>query len=225
MATHLDLEEQEQLAELKAFWARWGNLITGTLTVVLLAFAGWNGWNWWQREQAAKASALFDAFDRAVVAGNAEQAGRAFGDLKDRYGRTVYAQQAGLLNAKLQADKGETAAATAALQWVSAQGDAQHADLARLRLAGLQLDAKQYDAALQTVDAIKAPSFAALAQDRRGDILAAQGKADEAAKAWRAAWDALPTEQNYRRVVEAKLDRAGVAPPLPASAAASGAQP
>ena len=48
MATHLDLEEQEQLDQLKAFWKRWGNLITWLLIAVLGAYAAWNGWNLWR---------------------------------------------------------------------------------------------------------------------------------------------------------------------------------
>ena len=49
MATHLDLQEQEQIDDLKAFWKQYGDLITWTLVIVLAAFAAWNGWNTWQR--------------------------------------------------------------------------------------------------------------------------------------------------------------------------------
>ncbi len=38
-----DLEEQEQLATIKAWWARWGNLVLTAVTVVLLAIAAFNG--------------------------------------------------------------------------------------------------------------------------------------------------------------------------------------
>jgi predicted negative regulator of RcsB-dependent stress response len=89
MATHLDLEEQEQLAQLKHFWNEYGNLITWVLILVLGAFAAWNGWQWWQREQAAKAGALYDALDRAAQEKDAARVARAFADLKDRYGGTT----------------------------------------------------------------------------------------------------------------------------------------
>jgi predicted negative regulator of RcsB-dependent stress response len=221
MASNLDLQEQEQLDELKAFWKQYGNLITWTLTLVLAGFAAWNGWNWWEREQGAKASAMYEEFDRAVQAGNAEQAARVFGDLKERYGRTAYAQQAGLLAAKLQADKGQADAAQASLAWVAEQGkDEAYQALARLRLAALLLDKKSFDEALKQVDAVKAPEFAALAQDRRGDILLASGKKDEAVKAFQAAWKGMDEKIDYRRVVEAKLTSLGAAPE--AVAAASG---
>ena len=35
MASHLDLEEQEQLDQLKHFWKQYGNLITWVLVLVL----------------------------------------------------------------------------------------------------------------------------------------------------------------------------------------------
>lgn len=219
MASNLDLQEQEQLDELKAFWNRYGNLITWTLTLVLAAFAAWNGWNWWERQQGAKASAMFEEFDRAVQAGNAEQAGRVFNDLKDRYARTVYAQQAGLLAAKLQAEKSQADAAQASLAWVAEQGkDEEYQALARLRLAGLLLDKKAYDDALKQLDAIKSPEFAPLADDRRGDILLASGKKDEAVKAFQAAWKAMSDKTDYRRIIESKLTSLGAAPE-PAAAA------
>jgi predicted negative regulator of RcsB-dependent stress response len=68
MATHLDLEEQEQVERLKHFWRQYGNLITWTLILVLGAFAAWNGWNYWQRDQGLKASALYDELERAAQA-------------------------------------------------------------------------------------------------------------------------------------------------------------
>ena len=66
MATHLDLEEQEQLDQFKHFWSRWGNLITGLITVVLVIYASWNGWNYWQQRQATQAAVLYDTFEKSV---------------------------------------------------------------------------------------------------------------------------------------------------------------
>ena len=47
-----DLQEQESLDELKAWWEKWGNLVLSVITVVCLAFAGYNGMKWWERHQA-----------------------------------------------------------------------------------------------------------------------------------------------------------------------------
>jgi predicted negative regulator of RcsB-dependent stress response len=221
MASHLDLEEQEQLDQLKAFWKSYGNLITWLVTLVLLAFAGWNGWNWWQRDQAGKAAAMFEAIEPAVQAGDAEKVGRVFGDLKERFPRTVYAAQAALLAAKVQLGKEQADAARASLAWAAENaGEAEYRDIARLRLAGLQLDAKQLDEAGKSLDGIKGTDFAALVADRRGDLALLQNKPDAARAEFLKAYAGLDKTLDYRRLVEAKLASLGVEPP---DAAASGA--
>jgi len=229
MATQLDLQEQEQLDALKAFWNKQGNLITWTLVVALAGFGAWNGWNWWQRDQAGKAGALFDEIDRAAQNNDAERSLRVFTDLKDRYPRTAYAQQAGLLAAKVQVAKGQTDAAKASLNWVADNAvEDEMRSIARLRLAAVQADAKQFDDALKTLDAIKGEGFEALVADRRGDVLMAMGKTPEAKAAWLQAYRSLGEKVDYRRLIEAKLTAVGAAPdvaaaPAAASAAAPGA--
>ena len=225
MATQLDLQEQEQLDALKAFWNKQGNLITWVLLLALAGIAGWNGWQYWQREQAANAAAMFEELDRAAQAGDAEKTSRIFADLKQRYPRTAYAQQGGLMAAKVQFGKGQSDAAQASLAWVADNAsDEDLRTIARLRLAGLQADAKQYDAALKTLDAAKAEGFEALAADRRGDILLAQGKKDEARAAYQVAWKGLGEKLDYRRLVDAKLTALGAAPEAPVGAASGAAQ-
>ena len=100
MAKHLDLEEQEQLAELKHFWARYGNLITWVLIAVFGTVAAWNGYQYWQGRQSSQASVMYDEVDKAVLSGDMARIERSFADMKDRFGGTVYAEQAGLLAAK-----------------------------------------------------------------------------------------------------------------------------
>jgi len=213
MATQLNLEEQEQLDQVKHLWSKYGNLITWVAILGFGALAAWNGWQWWQRDQAIKASAMFNELDRAVQANDVERSARIFGDLKERYPRTVFAGQGGLLAARLQADKGNADAAAAALEWVgeNAQQDAYRA-MARLRLAGVLLEQKKYDEALQQLDRADVAEFAALVADRRGDVLLAQGKKDEARAAYQKAWQAMAADVSYRRLVEAKLTALGAAP-------------
>lgn len=223
MATQLDLQEQEQLDALKAFWNKQGNLITWTLVLALGAFAAWNGWNWWQREQASKAGALFEELDKAAAAADAEKTARVFADLKARYPRTAYAQQGGLLAAKVQSGKGQGDAAMASLGWVAEHGvEDEVRTIARLRLAALQTDARQYDAGLKTLEAVKLEGFEPLAADRRGDILLAQGKSDQARAAYQQAYAGMSDKLDYRRLIEAKL-MALAAPPGVAAAATGSA--
>ncbi len=213
MATHLDLEEQEQLDQLKAFWKDYGNLITWLLIALLTAYAGWNGWNWWQRDQAGKASAIFEEFDKAAMAGDVAKTAGVFNDMKERFARTTITQQAGLMTAKLQVEKGQADAAAAVLEWVAANaGEAEYKTIARLRLAGVLLDQKKYDDALKQLDQASAKDFVALVEDRRGDVLAAQGKTEEAKAAYTKAWKAMDAKVSYRRLIDAKLAALGAAP-------------
>jgi predicted negative regulator of RcsB-dependent stress response len=218
MATKLDLQEQEQLDELKAFWKQYGNLITWLLILALGAFAAFNAWNWWQREQGVKASAMVDALVQAAEAGDVDRTTRVLADLKDRYGRTAQAQQGALLAARVQLDKQQADAALATLAWVGENAtDAEYRSIARLRAAGILLDRKQYDEALKQLEGAQSPNFAALVADRRGDVLTAQGKAAEARAAYESAYKTMAPTLEYRRLVEAKLTALGAAP------AASGA--
>jgi predicted negative regulator of RcsB-dependent stress response len=223
MASHLDLEEQEQLDQLKAFWKRWGNLITWVLTAVLAAFAAWQGWGMYQRNQAAQAASMYDEFDRAAnaQAPDLDKAAAAAADLKARFAGTGYAAQAGLQVAKLQLDKGKADDAKQSLAWVAEQGsEPAYRDLARIRLAGLQIDAKAYDEAAKTLDAVKSPEFAALVADRRGDALLLQDKRDAAKAEYQKAFAGLEKNLDYRRIVEAKLATLGVPTAVEATGAA-----
>ena len=245
MATQLDLQEQEQLDALKAFWNKYGNLITWLLVLVLGAFAAWNGWNYWQREQGLKAGGMFEELERASLAGDADKTGRVFADLKTNFPRTAFAEQGGLLAAKLQFEKGQVDAAKASLNWVADNAaEAEIRTAARLRLAAVLTESKQYDEALKVLAAAPAPGFEALVADRRGDVLLIQGKKDEARVAYELAYKAMGEKIDYRRLIDAKLTALGAAPgaaaavtavspvavtvtaasaPAPASAPASGA--
>ena len=211
MARHLDLEEQEQLDELKHFWRQWGNLISWVLIAVFGSFAAWNGWQYWQRHQAVQAAALYDEVERAATTGDTARVQQAFKDVQDRYGGTSYAQQAGLVTARVLADKGQADAAKAALQWVADKSsDAGLQAVARLRLAGMAVQAKAYDEALKQLASGMPKEFEALAADRRGDIYNLQGKRNEAREEYTKAWKGLNAEAEYRSLVEVKLTSLGV---------------
>ena len=225
MAKHLDLEEQEQLDELKHFWKQYGDLITWGLIVIFGAFAAWNGYNYWQRDQAAKAAVMYDEVERAAQSGDTSRLDRAMADMKERFAGTAFAQQAGLLAARTYYDKGNIDAAKASLSWVAGKSaDEGYQAIAKLRLAGLLLEAKAYDEALQQLTGTFPRDFVALAADRRGDILAAQGKKNEARAEYEKAWKGMDDRTEYRRLVEVKLNALGLNPSTalaPAAAAAA----
>ena len=213
MSNALDLEEQEQLDQLKHFWKTWGNLISWILIAVLGSYAAWNGYQYWQRTQSVKASALFDEVERAVASGELSRVERSLADMQDKFGSTQFAQQSALLAAKSLQSQGKTDAARAALAGVADKAsDPAYRDVARLRLAGLHLDAKSYDEALKVLGSEFTPAMSGLAADLRGDVLQAKGQSSEAVLAYQLAWSKLVDAADYRRLVQAKLNALGVDP-------------
>jgi len=213
MATHLDLEEQEQLDQLKHFWNTYGTLITWVVLLAAGAFVAWNGWQYFQRTKAVQASALYDEVERSAQAGDTARTERALADMKDKFAGTAYAQQAGLLAAKTLYEKGNLDGSRAALAWVAEHAvDPGYQAVAKLRLAAELLEAKSYDEALKQLSGDVPKEFEALVADRRGDIHLAQGKRDEAKAEYQKAWAAFEPRTDYRRLVEIKLNAVGVDP-------------
>jgi predicted negative regulator of RcsB-dependent stress response len=213
MASNLDLEEQEQLAQLRHFWSTYGNWITTILLVVLASYAGWNGYQYWQGSQAAKAAALYDEVERALTSGDASRIERSLADMQEKYASTTYAHQATLLVAKSHYEQDRSEAARTALQWVvDKASDPVYKDVARLRLAAVLLDEKAHDKAMAILQAPFAPSMNALASDLKGDVHMAQGQQEQAIAAYRQAWQLMDAKTEYRRLVQAKLFALGVDP-------------
>ena len=212
MASHLDLEEQEQLAELKHFWSTYGNLISWVLIAVLGAYAAWNGWNYWQRHQASQAAALYDEVERSVASRDVQRMQRSLAEMQDRYANSMQAQQATQLVAKALADQGKTAEAKVTWGWlVQKASDPVYADVARLRLASQAMQDKQYDEALEQLKGVS-EAMQGLAADMQGDLLQLQGKPAEAVVAYQKAWTTLPQNTQSRRLLQAKLNALGAEP-------------
>ncbi|VWX63679.1 putative negative regulator of RcsB-dependent stress response [Burkholderiales bacterium 8X] len=225
MATHLDLEEQEQLDQLKHFWNKYGTTITWLVVLLAGAFMAWNGWQYFQRDKAARAAVLYDEIERSAQAGDTARLERSLAEMKSRFDGTAYAQQAGLLAARTFHEKGNADASKSALGWVAEHAvDPGYQAIARLRLAAELLQAKAYDDALKQLSSSVPAEFEALVADRKGDILLAQGKRDEAKSEYQKAWTLFSARSDYRRLVEVKLNAVGVDPkslaPTPAAVTA-----
>lgn len=204
-------DEQESIESLKAWWARWGNLATWIVLAALVVAAGFNGWNFWQRRQAAQAAGLYEQVQKAAASNDKTTMARAAADMEDKYGRTPYAQMTALAAAKVLYGAGDTAGAKAQLQWAADHAqDAEYNQIAKLLLASLLLDEKAYDAGLALLSGEPVDAFKGLVADRRGDLLAAQGKPDDARAAYKVALDSLPKEDmSARQLVQFKLDALG----------------
>jgi predicted negative regulator of RcsB-dependent stress response len=209
MATY-DLDEQERLDELKAWWKRWGNLVMIGLAVVIAAAAGWRYWQNRVMTQSLEAATVYEKLTQSIEANDAKAAREAGAMLIDHYQGTPYAPRAALLLAKLNVEGKDLKSAQTQLEWALANSkEPAVKDLARLRLAAVQLDQKQYDAALKTLSAPHSDAFAFRFEDLRGDVLLAQGKSAEARAAYEAAFGKLEEGNPYRNIVELKIDALG----------------
>jgi predicted negative regulator of RcsB-dependent stress response len=224
-----DLDEQDQIDELKAWWQRFGGAITVGLVLALVVIGGVQGWRWWNGKRAEDASVLYSAVSDAARAKDPAKAKDAVAQITDRYAGTAYAPRAALLYAKMLYDSGDRKGAEAQYTWAveHAKEDELQA-IARFRLAQVQIDDKQFDAALATLDAKHPESFDGVFADLRGDALAAAGRGADARTAYETALAKLDPKSQYRSYVQVKHDAivggsatvAGPLVPAPAPAAA-----
>jgi predicted negative regulator of RcsB-dependent stress response len=220
MATY-DLEEQEQIAEIKAWWKQYGALLAGLVTAASIAVVAWQGWNWYQRDQAAQAAVVYGVLQKAVADNDSQRLKAASGELLEKFAGTGYAPLAALTAARAMFDAGDVKTAKLQLAWVVENGKGELRELARLRLAALLLDEKAYDEALKQLDGTPSTGFSPRFADSRGDVFAAQGKIAEARAAYQSVLAALersetgteaperPSKAAYRESVQLKLDALG----------------
>lgn len=219
-----DLEEQEQLDELKTWWKQYANLVTGVVVLVAVGVVGWQGWNWWQRDQSAQAAAVYAVVERAAGEHDAKKAREATGELIDKFSGTAYAGMAVLVSARLQIEAGDLKTAKLQLGWtVDHARDDEMRDLARLRLAAVLLEEKAYDEAQKQLASDPAEPFGPRYAELKGDILAAQGKQEEAKAAYQQALSKLDemrkssgadqSRGQYRELVQVKLETIGSTKP------------
>lgn len=213
----LDLEEQEQLDQLKAFWQKYRNLITTVVTVVLFAYVAYSGYQWWRNSQAASAAQLYETMITAISKGDKDQTLRAADDLQKQFSSTPYAAMSSLIAAKISSDAGDFSKATDYLRWAAKNSsDKGYLALAKVRLVaqlielGSEKDFAEADAVLNEKPV---SGFEALWLERRGDWYLAQKKNADARKSYEAAWKQLNQAKEFpeeaRRLLKVKLDAVG----------------
>lgn len=213
----LDLEEQEQLDQFKAFWQKYRNLITGVATAALFAYAAYSGYQWWRNNQALEASKLYETMVSAIAKGDKEQTLRAADDLQKDFGRTPYAPMSSLVAARIAADAGDSAKSLDYLRWAAknASNDGYLA-LAKMRLVSQLIEQgseKDFAEADQILKDKPVAGFEALWLERRGDWYLAQKNIPEAKNSYQAAWKKLDQDKEFpeeaRRLLKVKLDAVG----------------
>ncbi len=203
-----DLQEQEQIAELKAFWHDYGRHMALGLVIAAAVWGGWKGWQAWENRQASQASELYAKLETA--GDDAAKIKGVAGEVRNEYSRTAYAERAALVSARAAFAASDLATARSELEWVAKNGrEAAIRDTARIRLANVLMDEKKYDEALAQLKSAEEQSFAALYSETRGDVLALKGDTAGAADAYKQALAKLAKDAPNYKFVEIKLESIG----------------
>lgn len=205
-----DVDEQERIDALKAWWNKNARFVTILVTIAAITLAGMSGWRYYQNKQNAQAAILYSALQESSKARDIKKARQISGEIIDKYAATVYAPRAALIIARDNFESGDFQSAKAQLQWaITHAKQPEIKDLARLRLAAILLDEKKFNEAHILLNTKHGNAFAGLYADLIGDVYQAQGKAKEAQVSYQLALNKLDQKVAYRQLVQFKLDALG----------------
>lgn len=199
------LEEQEQLASLKAFWAKYGSFILTVLILVFGAFAINNGWKWWQSRQSTEAVVVYEQLEAATREGNLDLVGQINKTLTEEHAGSHYAQRGALIAGKAYFDQGKLDEAKAALKWASEEARLdEYAATARLLLSGILIEQSDFEGAKAALSQTY-PGFEGLFHDRLGDLALAQKDIATARKEYELAQSTIQADSPWKQVIERKI--------------------
>ena len=207
----LDLEEQEHVAELKAWWQQHGTLIVVLVVAISVALTGWQVWRWYAQSQATRAGALYDSVSRAAQADDAKTLREASGALIEDYSGTLYATMGALTAARFYFDHNDLKSAKVQLQWALEHSPSDDfRDLARLRLAAVLFEEKAYDEALRQLGEPHGAAYDAQYAALKGDVLVAKNDAVQARAAYKLALEKADSgNAAFRESVRMRLEALG----------------
>ncbi|SES69332.1 Putative negative regulator of RcsB-dependent stress response [Nitrosomonas marina] len=209
MATY-NREEEEKIEGIKAWWIKYGTIITIVLATMVATIGATQVWKYYQQLQAQQAADLYALLKQVQETGDSEKINDAAYLLTEGYPSSGYAPRAALIAAKASVDAGDLQSAKQQLQWILDHAEEPEIrDLARLRLSGILLDENNYNEALRHLNSEHLDSFSGLYADLKGDVLLASGNKEEARLSYQAAIDKLNKNNNYFNIVQMKLDALG----------------
>lgn len=205
-----DLQEQEQIDSLKAFWNQWGKWVAAAVAGLALGYLGYKAYNLYQARQIEASAALYVSVEQAARSQDLAAAKRAAQGIEAEYPASPYAARAAFLAARTAFDKNDLDFARAQLTWAATHAkEPALVALAQLRLASVLLDQKQYDAAIAQLNRAHDASFDALYYDAKGDVFTLKGDKGAARDAYKAALAKMAGDSPSHQYVQTKLDALG----------------
>jgi len=175
--------ENEQVDALRRFFANNGKALAVGVVIGIAALGGWRYWSSHQQDSAKTVSAEYQKVISAMQAGKPEtlEAVNTFASENSN----TYGALAALDLAKQYVDSNQLDKAATLLQnGLKDTKDANLQAVINLRLARIQLQQNQADAALKTLDGVKGDGWTAIVADIRGEALLSKGDKQGARDAW-----------------------------------------
>lgn len=182
------MTEEEQLEQIKKWWRRHGNMITMTLSVILLCIAGYRYWNWHQDKINQQASAAYENMMVALSNQNIKSVRAYANDLIKNYNKTIYSDVAHMTLAKVYVDKSKLDEAIQELKTVATESKMTPLkQIAKIRIARLLAGEKSYTNALNELSIVDDATYLPVINELKGDIYSAKGQYQQAINAYREA--------------------------------------
>lgn len=206
MTAHFDDEAQAE--QLKQWWKDNWMALTAGLVLGVGAIFGWEGWQSYQQQRAGQASQMFEDLKEALSQAKTDEAMKLGDTLALEHADTPYAAGAALFLAAESVRISDFEGALTRLQWASQYSkDEGLRQVASLRQARVLWQQGKADEALKLLDGETTGSFAAMADELRGDIRLAQGDRAAARSAYEKALAAVDADDAATRTsLQRKLD-------------------
>lgn len=200
--------EEEQVAAIKKWWQRYGNIVALLVVIVLVVTFGARYWSNQKTQKAEQASELFQTFEDAFASNDNEQMATLGNRLVNDYPQTIYSQMAALLLAEQAvSEQSDLPQAEKYLQGILAKNETNFiSHIARVRLARLYIAQKNAQTALDLLNHAKPGPYGALYAEARGDAYWQLGEMDSAHQAYQQAMDALSEVELSQPLLEMKLN-------------------
>lgn len=207
--------EEEQLEVVKRWWKENGTSLIAGAALAAAGVFGWHTWQNYQEGQSEAASVRYQQLINIAMANELDEqqtasARELVSEITDDYGKTLYAELALLMDARLAVQQDHLDEAKASLEQVANDSSRRYVQsLAWLRLARIEVANGDPEAALGLLDEPISEALAAQRADVRGDAYAALGQTEQARSAWQNALELAQNQNQTLYGVQFKLDDLG----------------
>lgn len=201
------MTEQEQIELLKNWIKQYSLVILAGVVAASIAIFGWRLWQERQYRVLSHASAVYDEMLTLRAQNNPEGTSVQAKKLLEHYPKTIYAQLASLMLSRDAAYKKDYNTAVTQLNWVlSHSSDNTMRQIARLRLARVQLAQQKAAESIKTLATVQDKSFSGLINEERGDAYYSMKETQKARDAYQQALNDLPNADVVRPLLQMKFD-------------------